>query len=60
MYFLILKLPTCVRAFTISVVVWGTRRKRSRIERRLLSDKAFDTPSRSLSGHLGALRVRLR
>src|SRR4051794_36536641 len=47
------------KAWTISVVVRGPCRKRSRIDRLVLSDRAFHTPSSSSSGTLLPLPVRV-
>src|SRR5580700_9529095 len=47
----------CGKASTIWVVVRGPCRSRSRIDRLVLSDKAFHTPSSSSSGTLAPWRA---
>src|SRR5450755_5070262 len=60
MCFMTPKRLRCGNASTIWVVVRGPCRKRSRIDRLVLSDKAFHTPSRSSSGTSAPLRVGVR
>src|SRR5438477_75378 len=60
MCFITLKRLRCGKASTIWVVVRGPCRNRSRIDRLVLSDKAFHTPSRSSSRTLAPFPGRLR
>src|SRR5947209_19223123 len=60
MCFMTPKRLRCGEASTISVVVRGPCRKRSRIARLVLSDRAFHTPSSSSSGTLAPLLTRAR
>src|SRR5260221_10583353 len=60
MCFMTPKRLRCGMASTICVVVRGPCRKRSRIDRLVLSDKAFHAPSRSSSGPLAPLPGRAR
>src|SRR6476619_8533821 len=60
MCFMTPKRLRCGKASTSCVVVRGPCRKRSRIDRLVLSDKAFHTPSSSSPGTLAPLRVGAR
>src|SRR5947207_14808955 len=60
MCFMTPKRLRCGKASTIWVVVRGPCRKRSRIDRLVLSDKAFHTPSSSSSTTLAPFPVRAR
>src|SRR5579859_8028144 len=58
MCFITPKRVRCGKASTIWVVVRGPCRKRSSIDRLVLSDRAFHTPSSSSPGTSAPLRVR--
>src|SRR5690349_11045817 len=60
MCFMTPKRLRCGNASTIWVVVRGPCRRRSRIDRLVLSDKAFHTSSRSSPGTLAPLAARAR
>src|ERR1700730_14723326 len=60
MCFMTPKRLKCGKASTSWVVVRGPCRRRSRIDRLVLSDKAFHTPSSSSPGTLTPLPVRAR